>query len=257
MDPQLRTREPETTAIFDLRAACVEFDGAHILDHLDLEVAPGSFVALLGANGSGKSTLIRAMLGLQPLAHGHLRICGQPLAQFRAWHQIGFVPQRLPAATGVPVSVGEMVASGGIGPHNRWRRRSHAEAAACLAALEQVGLVERRLDRFDTLSGGQQRRVMVARALAGGAHTLVLDEPTAGVDRANHHRLAEILGSLTGHTIVMVAHGLGPMAPLVTRTILLDRGRIVYDSPTPPPDWIDVHHHSDVIPPAPAIMEGL
>lgn len=251
-----QTGGPRGTPVFDLRAACVEFDGVHVLDHLDLQVTPGSFVALLGPNGSGKSTLVRSMLGLQPLAHGHLRICGQPLASFRAWEGIGFVPQRLPAATGVPISVREMVASSRIGPHTRWRRRSHAEAAACAQALERVGLADRRADRFDTLSGGQQRRVMVARALAGGAHTLVLDEPTAGVDTANQQRLAQVLGDLQGHTVVMVAHGLGPMAPLVTRTILLDRGRIVYDSPTPPPNWIDEHHHSDVIPPAPAIMEG-
>lgn len=247
---------PVTAPVFELTAGCVEFDGVHVLDHLNLTIAEGSFVALLGANGSGKSTLVRTLLGLTPLAHGQLRIYGQPLARFRDWYRVAFVPQRLPAATGVPISVREMVSSTRIGPRTRWQRLSRADRDADIAALELVGLADRRHDRFDTLSGGQQRRVMVARALAGGAQTLVLDEPTSGVDLANQQRLSEVLGQLPGHTVLMVAHGLGPMAPLVTRTVLLERGQITYDSPNPPPDWIDVHHHSDGTPPAPTILEG-
>jgi zinc transport system ATP-binding protein len=243
-------------AVFQLTAGCVEFDGVHVLHHLDLSIMAGSFTALLGANGSGKSTLVRVLLGLQPLAHGHLRVYGQPLASFRDWSRLAFVPQRLPVASGVPVSVREMVASSRIGPRTRWHHRSRSEAKACADALELVGLYERRLDRFDTLSGGQQRRVMVARALAGGAEVLVLDEPTAGVDLVNQKGLADVLGLLTDKTVILVAHGLGPMAPLVTRTIVLANGAVAYDGATAPPGWIDVHHHSDGTPPAPTILEG-
>lgn len=252
----MRLSGSPSALVFDLHAGCVEFDGVHVLDHLDLQIQPGSFTALLGANGSGKSTLVRVLLGLQPLAHGSLRVYGQPLSSFRDWHRIGFVPQRLPAATGVPVSVREMVASSWIGPRTRWAFRGRAAARACAESLELVGLLDRRLDRFDTLSGGQQRRVMVARALAGGAEVLVMDEPTAGVDLANQRRLAEVLGQLSDKTVIMVAHGLGPMAPLVNRTILLSSGEITYDGATPPAGWIDVHHHSDEAPPAPTILEG-
>lgn len=246
---------PAAPPAFELVGGCVEFDGVHIFNHLDLRIEQGSFVALLGANGSGKTTLVRALLGLQQLSHGQVLVHGTPLARFRDWRRIAFVPQRLPVATGVPISVGEMVASGRIGPATRWRPMSRADRAACLTALDTVGLAERRHDRMDTLSGGQQRRVMVARALAAGADTLVLDEPTAGVDLANQNRLATTLGQLHHVTVLMVAHGLGPMAPLVTRAIVLEQGRVVHDGATAPEGWTDVHHHNDGDV-EPTILEG-
>lgn len=244
-----------TPPVFQLRQGCVEFDGVHIFNHMDLTIEPGSFVALLGANGSGKTTLVRALLGLQPLSHGEVRIFGEDLHRFRDWHRIAFVPQRLPAATGVPISVAEVVGSSRISPRTRMRRASRADRAATVKALDLVGLADRLHDWMDTLSGGQQRRVMVARALAGGAEVMVLDEPTAGMDLANQQRLAQVLESLPGHTVIMVAHGLGAMANLVTRAILLQHGTVVHDGPTAPRGWTDVHHHNEGDLPS-TILEG-
>ncbi len=240
---------------FEMIGGCVEFDGVHIFNHLDLTIERGSFVAVLGANGSGKTTLIRALLGLQPLSHGQIRIHGTPLSRYRDWSRISFVPQRLPGATGVPISVGELVLSGRYGPRTRVRPLRRADRDAVRHALEVVGLADRRADRLDTLSGGQQRRAMVARAIATGGDTLVLDEPTAGIDLANQQRLSQTLAALPGHTVVMVAHGLGSMAGLVTRAIVLDSGRIVHDGPDAPPAWGEVHHDSDDRQP-PALLEG-
>lgn len=241
--------------VFEMVGGCVEFDGVHVFNHLDLQIHAGEFVALLGANGSGKTTLVRALLGLQPLSHGSVRIHGVPVERFRDWQRVTFVPQRLPAATGVPISVVEMVASSRISPRTRLRPSRRADKAAVMVALDRVGLLERRHDRLDHLSGGQQRRVMVARALAEGSDTLVLDEPTAGVDLANQNRLADTLGSLAGHTIILVAHGLGAMAHLVTRAIVLEHGRVIHDGPSAPPGWADVHHHDDGDEP-PTMLEG-
>jgi len=240
---------------FQMVGGCVEFDGVHVFNHLDLSIDAGSFVALLGSNGSGKTTLVRALLGLQPLSHGSVRIHGVPLERFRDWGRIAFVPQRLPAATGVPISVGELVGSSRISPRTRFRRGRASDRQASLAALETVGLADRWHDRVDTLSGGQQRRVLVARALVEGADTLVLDEPTAGVDLANQQRLAGTLGGLHGCTVILVAHGLGSMAELVTRSIVLEGGRVVHDGRTAPPGWTDVHHDSDGDAP-PTLLEG-
>lgn len=240
---------------FEMLGGCVEFDGQHVFNHLDLQIGRGSFLALLGANGSGKTTLVRALLGLQPLSHGTIRIHGTPLGRFTDWQRIAYVPQRLPAATGIPISVGEVVASGRVGPRSRWRPPRRSDREAVRDALEQVGLAGRRHDRLDTLSGGQQRRVMVARALAEGSDTLVLDEPTAGVDLANQQRLAEILGQLPGRTVILVAHGLGAMAGLVSRAIVLEQGRVIHDGPSAPAGWADVHHHNDGDVP-PTMLEG-
>jgi zinc transport system ATP-binding protein len=241
--------------VFELVDATVAFDGFTVLDSMNLKVETGSFLALLGANGSGKTTMVRAMLGLQPLTSGQVLVHGGPLTRFREWQRIAFVPQRLPAATGIPISALELVASSRISPRTRWHRRGRAGKAAAMEALEAVGLADRRHSRVDVLSGGQQRRIMIARALTEGADTLVLDEPLAGVDLANQDSLAEILGSLHGRTIVTVLHGLGTLSDLVTRAVVLESGHVVHDGPTAPQGWADVGHHSDR-PPRPTLLEG-
>lgn len=225
----------------------VAFDGARVLDGVSLTVQPGEFVALLGSNGAGKTTLVRAILGLTELSSGSVHLDGIPLVDFRDWHNVALVPQRLPAAGAIPVSVDEVVAAGRTGPRPRLRTRS-IDRAAVASALEQVGLTSRRKSRLENLSGGQQRRVLIARALATGAHTLFLDEPTAGVDAESQSRLAEVLRNFSraGGTVLLVTHELGPLRPLVTRTVVLRDGRVIYDGPNPPADYLHdhVHHHS-------------
>lgn len=237
-------RESVNDAVFRVVDATVAFDGVPVLRGIDLTIYRGSFVVLLGANGSGKTTLIRAVLGLQPLTSGHVDILGTPLAQFQQWHRIAFVPQKLPASTGVPVSALELVASATISPRTRWRRRTKDATARVSEALGAVGLADRCRSRIDVLSGGQQRRLMIARALAEGANVLVLDEPMAGVDLENQESLATLLGDLQDMTVVMVAHGLGTVKELVTRAIVLEAGRIVHDGSEAPTGWADISHHS-------------
>lgn len=225
----------------------VSYDGARVLDHVSLVVEPGEFVALLGSNGAGKTTLVRAVLGLTELSAGTVALDGVPLADFHDWQDIALVPQRLPTAGAIPVSVDEVVSAGRIGPRPRLRARA-SDRAAVADAIEQVGLTSRRKERLENLSGGQQRRVLIARALATGASTMFLDEPTAGVDAESQSRLADVLRSFAegGGTVVLVTHELGPLTPLVTRTVVLREGRVIYDGPNPPADFLHdhVHHHS-------------
>ena len=234
---------------FALTRACVEFDGEHVVDEVDLTIEPGEFVAILGENGTGKTTLMRALLGLVPLAHGSLRLFGQPVDHFRDWQRIAYVPQRLLAAGNVPVSVGEVVRSARISPRHRFRP-DRVAATRCREALDLVGLAERSRDRFDSLSGGQQRRVMIARALTTDADTFVFDEPTAGVDAESQRTLADTLGNLhtEGRTVLLVTHELGAVRDLATRAVVLgrtDHGSVLYDGPTPVPRHFshDIAHH--------------
>jgi zinc transport system ATP-binding protein len=228
-----------------LRGGVVAIAGRPILRGINLSVASGEFVALMGANGSGKSTLVRALTGLRPLAGGHLELFGTPLADFDAWHRIGFVPQRVGATSGVPASVWEVVASGRLTRRRMFRPLGRADRAAIDDALEVVGLADKARDGVATLSGGQQQRTLIARALAGEPDLFFLDEPTAGVDLPNQYALADALAQLKarGATIVLVAHELGPLEPLVERAVVMRDGRMVYDGP--PLAHSDVHaaHH--------------
>lgn len=251
---------------FEVTRACVTFDGECVVDEVSLRIEPGEFVVVLGGNGAGKTTLMRALLGLLPLSHGQVKVHGVPVADYSDWDRIGYVPQRLLATGAVPMSVREVVESARWGPRTRWRVFGRGDAAATQDALATVGLSDRSDDRIDTLSGGQQRRVLIARALATGADTLVLDEPTAGIDAESQRRLAETLAVVREQhrTVVLVTHEMGPLADLATRAIVLgraDHGSVQYDGPPRREDLAHHHawHHDDELGPAepgPSLLEG-
>ncbi|WP_073257649.1 metal ABC transporter ATP-binding protein [Cryptosporangium aurantiacum] len=221
-----------------------------VLRDVSLAVTGGEVVALLGSNGSGKSTLVRTLLGLVPLAEGDVRLFGTPLTAFSDWRRIGYVPQRAGASTGVPATVREVVTSGRLARRGFLRFASAADRAAVTEALETVGLAERARERVSTLSGGQQQRVLIARALAGEPDLLVLDEPNAGVDAASQRAFADTVARLVerGTTLLVVLHEVGPLADLITRTVVLDHGRVAHDG-VPWADghlggyWIDTDRH--------------
>lgn len=214
-----------------------------VLDGVNLLVRRGETVAVLGANGSGKSTLIRAGLGLVPLQSGRVELFDTPLRRFRGWKKIGYVPQRLGAGSGVPATVREVVAAGRLARRGFLRPSGAADSAAIDTAIAVVGLAERSADPVGTLSGGQQQRTLIARALAGEPELLVLDEPTAGVDEASQRTFAAALRHFVGEggTVVLVAHELGPLEPLVSRAVVLHHGEVVHDGAVPTP----AGHHAD------------
>jgi zinc transport system ATP-binding protein len=215
----------------EVREGSVAIGGRPILRGIDLTVRSGEFLALMGANGSGKSTLVRAAMGLIPLARGTVELFGTPLARFSAWHDVGYVPQRVNASAGIPATVWEVVASGRLARRHLLRPMGKRDRAAINAALEAVELDGRRHDSASQLSGGQQQRVLIARALAGEPTLLVLDEPTAGVDLHSQRAFADVLRRVTGDgaTVLLVAHELGALESLIDRTVVLHDGRIVYD----------------------------
>ena len=229
-------------SVFDLESGSVVLGGRRILEDVSIRVEAGEFVAVLGDNGSGKTTLIRTLVGLVPLESGRLTVYDTPIARFRDWSRIGYVPQRLAVGGGVPTTVREVVASGRTSRVSRWRRLSQQDWHAIDHALEDVGLADRGGDAVVTLSGGQQQRVLIARALAGEPDVLVLDEPTAGVDADSQDTLAGALRhlSLAGGSVVLVAHELGPLQSLIGRAVVMSHGHVVSDGPPPQP----VGHHA-------------
>ncbi|PVG83467.1 ABC transporter [Nocardioides gansuensis] len=233
------------TPVVEADRVTVAIAGRPVLRGVDVTIREGEFVALLGANGSGKSTLVRALTGLRPLTSGRVRLFGTPLHDFREHARIGFVPQRATAAGGVPASVREVVASGRLTRRTPLRPASRADRRAVQDALELVGLADRAHEGVSTLSGGQQQRVLIARALAGDPELFFLDEPTAGVDLPNQQALAGALRTLSerGATVVLVAHELGPMEPLVDRAVVMRDGRVAYDGAPLSLDAVHGHHH--------------
>ena len=216
-----------------LRGAVAELGGRPVLRGVDLTVAPGEVVALLGANGCGKSTTVKAVVGSVPLLAGELELFGTPHAAFRAWHRIGYVPQRSTAESGVPATVREVVATGRLSLHRMLPLRRR-DAAAVDRALAAVDLLDRAGDAIADLSGGQQQRALIARALVCAPDLLIMDEPLAGVDLAGQQVLADTLRGEVGRgaAVLLVLHELGPLEPLIDRVVLLREGRVA--EPLPP-----------------------
>jgi zinc transport system ATP-binding protein len=242
-----------THPVIEVMDGAVALGGRAVLHRVSLQVQPGEIVALLGANGSGKSTLVRAIIGLVPLAAGSVRLFGRPVRAFRDWQRLGYVPQRISAASGVPATVREVVSAGRLSRATWWRPSSGADREAVQRALDTVGLIDRAGVGVAELSGGQQQRVLIARALASEPNLLILDEPMAGVDLPSQHAFAAALRQMQarGQTILLVAHELGPLEPLVERAVVLRDGRIVHDGAPPPamghhahPEHDHVHPHA-------------
>jgi iron complex transport system ATP-binding protein len=194
----------------------------------------GELLAVVGPNGAGKSTLLRALLGLGPHT-GSVHIAGGPLermtprARARA---VGYVPQRSELTAGI--SVHDVVAQARYAGHGGFLGFGERQDDVVERALARVGLAPLAERAFDTLSGGEQRRVLTARALASEARVLLLDEPTAGLDVAHVLRFFALLHELRrdGYALVCVLHDLSDVLRHADRALLLHQGRAVACGPS-------------------------
>lgn len=205
-------------------------DDQQILFDINLDIAAGDVVALLGGNGSGKTTLLRTLLGLVPHQAGTIELFGRPLARFHDWTRIGYVPQR--GRLNVPnATVDEVVLLGRLSQRKPFGLPRAADRNATARALARVGLEGQGSRPMAHLSGGQQQRALIARALASDSDLLVLDEPMAALDVRTQTSLARLLADLhsDGLTILTVLHELGAMEPLLERSVVLQLGRVIHD----------------------------
>lgn len=236
-----------TSPVIEIERLHVHAGASHILRGIDLTIAAGETVALLGANGSGKSTLVKALVGIVPPSGGGVRVLGARLAAGQVpWQRVGYVPQRVGARTGVPSTAAEVVASGLLHGRRWWLPRDWR--ARVRTALDEVGLAGRAHDAMHILSGGQQQRVLIARALVREPDLLILDEPVAGVDRPSQEAFAATVRRLSerGVTVLVVLHELGELSDLVTRAVVLRHGLVVHDGEPPRPHaehGARTHHH--------------
>ena len=216
--------------VVEARGVHVALGGVPVLDAVDLTIMPGEMVALLGANGSGKSTLLRALLGLLPLESGTAELLGAPARRRSAHDRLGYVPQDSAAGGSIPATAREAVAAGLLGSRRFLVRRSDRRVQEALEAVGLGDLADRPVTR---MSGGQRRRVMIARALVRRPELLVLDEPFAGIDLPTQELISALFRDLSaaGTTILVVLHETGALADHLTRAVVLDHGRVVHDGP--------------------------
>jgi iron complex transport system ATP-binding protein len=215
---------PEGLTLTDVT---VSRGAARLLDGASARFPSGTLTAVIGPNGAGKSTLLRVAAGLLTPQVGHVQIGGQPLTALtpaaRA-ERMGYLPQARPLAWPLPVR-----ALVELGQHPR-----RADSARVEAALAEVGLAAFAHRRADTLSGGELARAHLARVLAGGAQTLLLDEPVAGLDPAHQLEVLSLLAARAeeGATVAVVLHDLGLASAHADRVLCMSAGTVVAEGAT-------------------------
>lgn len=215
-----------------VQGLCVRLGQRWVVDGIDLEAPAGAVTAIVGPNGSGKTSLLRALAGLLPY-DGRVLLGGrdgalQDVAALSAAERARRVAY-LPQSSGLRalLSVREVVALGRYASRPGWFSSTRGDDEMVEQALERTQITELAELAYPRLSGGQQRLVLIARALATGARVLLLDEPTASLDVRHALRLFELLAELAagGYCVVLVLHDLDDVQRHASRALLLDAGR--------------------------------
>ncbi|WP_339387718.1 manganese/iron ABC transporter ATP-binding protein [Vibrio caribbeanicus] len=200
-------------------------NGHTALYDASFSVPQGSVTALVGVNGAGKSTLFKAIMGFVPMAQGDITIMGDSVKKALKNNTVSYVPQSEEIDWSFPILVEEVVMMGRYG-HMGWLRKpKQSDYAAVDQALERVNMTEYRKRQIGELSGGQKKRVFLARALAQEAKVILLDEPFTGVDVQTEHQIIALLKSLReeGHVMLVSTHNLGSVPEFCDRTIMVNK----------------------------------
>ncbi len=220
------TQQTMNESLITLDNLGIGYNGQPVLSGISISIESGSFTAILGANGSGKSTLLRTILGLLPPVSGYINasLSGTPLV-------FGYVPQSIMLdsvylLTGFDVAL--MGVYGRIGPGRFVTKDERAFTRECLRA---TGAEEFSGKPFAELSGGQKQRVLIARALTTRPNVLVLDEPTAGVDRETTHGVLEFISEINKErkiTVLLVTHDFAAVRQYAEQVIWLHEGNVLH-----------------------------
>ena len=223
-----------TAPVIEVEALTTGYGRQSVLDGVTFSVASGELVGLIGPNGSGKSTLLKALIGLRPIWGGRIDVLGGAPAAARP--RIGYMPQAESVDWSFPVTVKEVVAMGLYRPRldpRRLRRSGARQREAVADAMEQMRIAHLGSRQIGELSGGQQRRVLLARTLVKDPDLLLLDEPAAGLDASIEHDLMALLRDLAraGKTLVVATHDLTSVYEFYSTALCLNRRVMAYGPP--------------------------
>ena len=232
------------SAIVDIAHLDFAYRDQLVLKHIDLAIARGSTLGLIGPNGGGKTTLVNLMLGLLRPTRGRVTVDGlTPQQAVRRGDVVGYLPQRPAVPRNFPINVRQLARLGLAGKTGMLRAPAREDLAFVDELLERVGIRELADTPVGALSGGQLQRALIARALAPRPRLLVLDEPTTGIDRAGQQRfvesIADLKRALTDLTVVLVSHDLRAVSAMCDRIACLNVTLHYHDVPSRvPPDLI-------------------
>jgi manganese/iron transport system ATP-binding protein len=208
-------------------------NGHTALWNASFEIPRGTVTALVGVNGAGKSTLFKAIMGFVPAAKGTIQLLGMSVKEALRKNLVAYVPQSEEVDWSFPVLVEDVVMMGRYGHMGFLRRPKQSDHDAVAEALSRVNMQDYRNRQIGELSGGQRKRVFLARALAQDGQVILLDEPFTGVDVKTEEQIIELLGELRaeGRVMLVSTHNLGSVPEFCDRTVLV-KGTVLAFGPT-------------------------
>jgi manganese/iron transport system ATP-binding protein len=215
----------KTSGIKVSNATVTYRNGVTALKDASFEIPTGTITALVGINGSGKSTLFKAIMGFVPLASGSVEILGQPAKSGFANARVAYVPQAEEVDWNFPVLVEDVVMMGRYGHMNFMRIAKKTDHEQVTRALDRVGMLKYRKRQIGELSGGQKKRVFLARALAQESEVILLDEPFTGVDVKTENAIIQLLSDMRdeGKVMLVSTHNLGSVPQFCDRAVLINQ----------------------------------
>lgn len=213
--------------------ACCYREG-RVLEDVRFEVERGDYVGIVGPNGSGKSTLVKSLLGLVDICHGSASLFGLPLADFREWRKVGYLPQSLHLVNPVfPATVHETVGLGRLALKSFPKRMNKDDKLKIDETLNELGIYDLKSKLMGELSGGQLQRVLLARAIVNDPELLILDEPTAALDPETRERFYAMIADINrtrSVTVLLVTHDSGAIGKYASKMLYLDKKILFYGS---------------------------
>jgi len=205
-------------------------NGNTALRNVSFEIPQGTITALVGVNGAGKSTLFKALMGFMPTIKGEISILGQSVKSALKGNSIAYVPQAEEVDWSFPVLVRDVVMMGRYGHMGFFRKTTPNDILEVDYALNRVGMADFKDRQIGELSGGQRKRVFLARALAQKSQVILLDEPFTGVDVKTETAIIELLGEMRkeGKIMLVSTHNLGSVPEFCDRTILIKETVLAY-----------------------------
>ena len=217
------------TPFIEADGLSVVYANGHLaLKDMSFALHGGTIAGLVGVNGSGKSTLFKAIMGFVRPTRGTIRIAGRPVSEALRQNMIAYVPQSEDVDWNFPVLVEDVVMMGRYGHMGFLRIPSKADRGKVADALDRVGMSAFRTRQIGELSGGQKKRVFLARALAQEAKIVLLDEPFTGVDVTTEAAIVDLLRELRaqGHLMLVSTHNLGSVPEFCDHVLLINRGLV-------------------------------
>ena len=221
------------------------YDGEPVLEGVNLSIGQYDFLGVIGPNGGGKTTLLKIILGLLKPRYGMVSVLGKPPEKSR--NSIGYVPQSNLFDREFPINVWDVVLMGCYGNTSLFRRYRKEDNEAAQKALETVGALALKNRQIGKLSGGEQQRVFIARALVAKPKLLLLDEPTASVDSAMQTEFYELLERLKEQmAIVLVSHDISAVSIYVNKIACLNRQLFYHGSKEISPEILEATYKCPV-----------